>query len=82
MSSLRIKQILVVVISQVIGFAIGFALITKGFDWLRFISAIEAPQGRSIADYGIQYFLWTAVPLGIIVMIYLDAIFETKILPD
>jgi hypothetical protein len=82
MSPLTIKRLVVVVISQLIGFVLGFLIITLGFDALPLISSIQTPQGVSIAEYGNLYFLATAIPLGIIVMIWMDAILDTKILPD
>lgn len=82
MSPLNVKRLVVIVISQVIGFIIGYLIITVGFDLLPLISSIQSPQGVTIAEYGIIYFLVTAVPIGIIVMIGLDAVMDTKILPD
>lgn len=82
MSPLNVKRLVVIVISQVIGFMIGYLIITVGFDLLPLISSIQSPQGVTIAEYGIIYFLVTAVPIGIIVMIGLDAVMDTKILPD
>lgn len=82
MSGLTLKRLLVFIISQVLGVLAGWFIITVLFDNLRFITPIETPQGRSIGEYGIQYFLWTAVPLGFIFMIWLDKYLDTHILPD
>jgi hypothetical protein len=82
MSSLTLRRIFVVVLSQLLGFLLGYLLITVGFDLLPLISSIETPQGVSIEEYGTIYFLVTAVPLGIIVMIWMDAVLDTRILPD
>jgi hypothetical protein len=82
MSPLNVKRFVVIVLSQVIGFFIAYLIITVGFDLLPLISSIQSPQGVTIAEYGIIYFLVTAVPIGIIVMIGLDAVMDTKILPD
>lgn len=82
MSPLNVKRLVVIVISQVIGFLITALIISVGFDLLPLISSIQTPQGVSIAEYGTIYFLVTAVPIGIIVMIGLDAVMDTKILPD
>lgn len=82
MSPLNVKRFVVIVISQVLGFLITYLIITVGFDLLPLISSIQSPQGVSIQEYGIIYFLVTAVPIGIIVMIGLDAVMDTKILPD
>ncbi|MCS6835062.1 MAG: hypothetical protein NZ750_03475 [Anaerolineae bacterium] len=82
MSPLNIKRLVVIVLSQILGFGLGYLIITVGFDLLPLISSIQTPQGVSIERYGIIYFLVTAVPLGIIVMIWLDKFMDTKILPD
>ena len=82
MSPLTLKRLSVVIISQAIGFVLGLLLITVGFNLLPLISSIQTPQGRSIAEYGNLYFLATAIPLGLIVMIWMDDILDTKILPD
>ena len=82
MSNLTLRRLFVIILSQILGVLAGWVIITLGFDSLRFITPIETPQGRSIAEYGIQYFLWTAVPLGIIFMIWLDKFMDTRILPD
>ena len=82
MSALNTKRLAVVILSQVIGFAIAYLIITVGFNLLPFISTIKNPQGRSPAVYGTIYFIVTAVPLGIIVMIWMDQFLDTRILPD
>ena len=82
MSALTVKRILVWVISQVLGFITTFLIITAGFDMLPLISSIETPQGVSIETYGIIYFLVTAVPIGLIFMIWIDRFVDSRILPD
>lgn len=82
MSPLNVKRLIVVVVSQLVGFLLGYLIISVGFDLLPFVSPIQTPQGRSIEEYGYIYFLVTAVPLGIIVMIWMDALLDTRILPD
>jgi len=82
MSSLTTKRIAVVVISQIIGFIVAALIISVGFDLLPLFTSVQVPQGRSIAEYGIEYFIVTAVPLGIVVMIWMDAFLDTRILPD
>lgn len=82
MSGLNLKRLLVVVISMALGFLTAWLIIGVGFDMLPLISSIQNPAGVSIQEYGIQYFLVTAVPIGIIFMIWLDLFMETGILPD
>ncbi len=82
MSTLAIKRLAVVVLSQLIGFIIAYLIVTVGFNLLPLFTTIQSPQGRSPAVYGTIYFIVTAVPLGIIVMIWMDAFLDTRILPD
>jgi hypothetical protein len=82
MSTLNTKRLAVVILSQIIGFAIAYLIITVGFNALPLISSIKTPQGRSPAEYGTIYFIVTAVPIGIIIMIWMDQFLDTRILPD
>lgn len=82
MSDLTLKRGFVIAISQALGLLTAYLIITLGFNLLPFFSSIEAPQGVTIGEYGIQYFLWTAVPIGIIFMIWMDKFLDTGILPD
>jgi hypothetical protein len=82
MSGLTLKRLLVIIISQGLGFVLGYLIITAGFSMLPYISSIQTPQPRSIAEYGNLYFLVTSVPLGIIAMIWMDKFLDTGILPD
>lgn len=82
MSALTLKRLAVVVISQILGFFIGFLIIRFGFDLLPIFTAVQVPQGRGIAEFGYEYYIVTCVPLGIIVMIWADAFLDTRILPD
>ena len=82
MTSLTIRRIIVWVISMVLGLIVGYGIITVGFDMLPLFSAVQTPQGVSIEEYGIQYFLFTAIPIGMVFVIWLDAFMGTRILPD
>ena len=82
MSSLTIRRIIVWVISMGLGFIIGNGIITVGFDLLPLFTSIQAKQGLSIQEYGIIYFLFTSVPIGLVFVIWLDAFMDTRILPD
>ena len=82
MSSLTIRRTIVWVISMGLGFIIGNGIITVGFDLLPLFTSIQAKQGLSIQEYGIIYFLFTAVPIGLVFVIWLDALMDTRILPD
>ena len=82
MSGLNTKRLVVILVSQVIGFAIAYLIITLGFDALPLFSTIKTPQGRSPAEYGTIYFIVTAVPIGLIMMIWMDQFLDTRSLPD
>jgi hypothetical protein len=82
MSSLTIRRIIVWVVSGGLGFLVGYGIITVGFDMLPLFTSIEAPQGVSLQEYGILYFLFTAGPIALIFVIWLDAFMDTRILPD
>lgn len=82
MSALTLKRLFVFTISMILGYLVGWAIITIGFNSLPYFTAIQVPQGRSIAEYGYQYFFWTAFPIGIVFMIWLDGFLDTGILPD
>lgn len=82
MSPLLTKRLFVVVLSQILGIVITFLIITIGFDLLPLFTSIESPQGVSIEEYGILYFLVTSVPIGIVIMIWMDRFLDTGILPE
>jgi hypothetical protein len=82
MSELNLKRTAVIVISQILGFIIGYLIIWVGFDLLQYVSSVQTSQSRTIAEYGIQYFLVTSVPIGLTIMIWMDALLDTRILPD
>lgn len=82
MSSLTIRRIIVWVVSMGLGFVVGYGIITVGFDLLPLFTSVKSPQGVSIQEYGMQYFLFTAVPIGFVFVIWLDAFMDTRILPD
>lgn len=82
MSSLTIRRIIVWVVSMVLGLIVGYGIITVGFDLLPLFSAVQTPQGVSIEEYGIQYFLFTSIPIGLVFVVWLDAFMDTRILPD
>ena len=82
MSSLTIRRLIVWAVSMVLGLLVGYGVITVGFDMLPLFSAVQTPQGVSIAEYGIQYYLFTSIPIGLVFVIWLDAFMDTRILPD
>ena len=82
MSSLTIRRIIVWVVSMVLGLIVGYGIITVGFDMLPLFSAVQTPQGVSIEEYGMLYYLFTSVPIGLVFVVWLDAFMDTRILPD
>jgi hypothetical protein len=77
MSSLTVRRLAVWAVSLVLGFVISWLIITVGFP-------ILLPSARSITiqDYGYIYFLVTMIPISLVFVIWLDALMNTKILPD
>ncbi len=92
MSSLTIRRIIVWVLSMILGVAAAYGIITIGFDSLPYwdsipligwlFGGIETPQGVTLDEYGMMYFLFTAIPIGFVFVIWLDAFMDTRILPD
>ncbi|MCE2470716.1 MAG: hypothetical protein J4G18_02230 [Anaerolineae bacterium] len=92
MSSLTVRRIIVWVVSMVLGFVVGYGIITVVFDLLPLLhfipligwlfEGIKSPQGITIQEYGIQYYLFTSIPIGLVFVIWLDAFMDTRILPD
>ena len=82
MSSLAIRRIIVWLVSMVLGLLVGYGIITVGFDMLPLFSAVQTPQGVSIEEYGVLYYLFTSIPIGLVFVIWLDAFMDTRILPD
>ena len=82
MSSLTIRRIIVWVVSMILGLIVGYGIITVGFDMLPLFSAVQTPQGVSIDEYGMLYYLFTSVPIGLVFVVWLDAFMDTRILPD
>ncbi|GIL11972.1 MAG: hypothetical protein DWB42_14050 [Chloroflexi bacterium] len=77
MSSLTVRRLAVWAVSLILGFVISWLIITVGFP-------ILLPSARSITiqDYGYIYFLVTMIPISLVFVIWLDALMNTKILPD
>ena len=73
MSSLTIRRIIVWAVSMVLGLIIGYGIITVGFDMLPLFSAVQTPQGVTIEEYGVIYYLFTSIPIGLAFVIWLDA---------
>lgn len=87
MDSLRVKRIVVWVISIILGFLASLGIITIGFSILPSLSLppIITPvnsEGISIAKYGTIYFLTTMLPLTLLFLVWLDYFLGTKIMPD
>jgi len=77
MSSRSIRRLIVWVVSMGLGLVMAWVIIT-------FIFPIIKPEatGITIGKYGRIYFLTTAVPLGFVVLIWLDYFLDTQILVD
>ncbi|MCB9455120.1 MAG: hypothetical protein H6671_03925 [Anaerolineaceae bacterium] len=77
MSSLTIRRLIVWVVSMVLGFVVGWLIVTVGFPIIKPESA-----GITVEDFGTMYFLVMSVPIGLIFVTWLDMFFDTKILPE
>jgi len=77
MSSLTIRRIVVWIVSMILGGVVSWLIITVAFPILK-----PEATGITIAKYGTIYFLVTAVPIGLIFVVWLDLLMDTKILPD
>lgn len=79
MSSLTVRRAIVWVVSMVLGVVVGLLILT-------FVLPLLSPDPNataiSIEEYGIIYFLTTAIPIGLIFMTWLDYFMDTKIWPD
>jgi hypothetical protein len=78
MSSLLVRRLLVFVIGFVLGSVVSAAFVILVLPWLGPNDGNPIP----ISKYGYQYFFWTAFPLGVMFIIWLDYFLDTKILPD
>ncbi len=79
MSALWVRRIIVTVISMGLGVLSALAIITF---FLPAVSPNPNAQAVSVAKYGIQYFFWTAFPLGLMYLTILDYFADSKMLPD
>jgi hypothetical protein len=79
MSSLLFRRIVVWAVGLTTGILIGLLIITF---LLPSLSPDRNATAISVADYGIIYFLTTAIPLGLIFVTWLDYFMDTRIWPD
>ena len=82
MSSLTIKRLFVWGVSMVLGFVVAYLIITVGFDLLPLFTSAQSASATTPAYFGTIYFLVTAIPIGLIFVVWLDHFMDTKILPD
>lgn len=78
MSSLNLRRIVVWLVSMGLGFLLTAAFVTLVLPWLGPHNGFPI----SVQQYGYQYFFWTAFPLGLIFVVWLDYLLDTRILPD
>jgi hypothetical protein len=77
MKSLRVRRLIVWVAGMGLGFLLTALFVTLVLPWM----GPQAGNPISIQKYGLQYFFWTALPLGLMFVIWLDYFMKTKILP-
>jgi hypothetical protein len=78
MNTLLVKRLIVWAVSLASSAVVSALFITLVLPWL-------GPQNVfpiSIEKYGIQYFIWTALPLALVFLVWLDYFLGTKILPE
>lgn len=79
MSSLLIRRLVVWAVSMILGVVISILILTF---FLPSVNPSPTAGPVSVQTYGIQYFFWTAFPIGLIFVTVLDYFLDTKILPD
>ena len=77
MSGKTILRIFVWLISMALGFAVAALIVVVGLPAIKPESA-----GITIADFGTLYYLFIAVPLGLVFLVWIDLLADTGILPD
>ncbi len=77
MSGKTILRIFIWGISMALGFAVAALIVVVGLPAIKPESA-----GITIADFGTLYYLFIAVPLGLVFLVWLDLLADTGILPD
>lgn len=78
MSSLLVRRIIVFVVGLGIGAVLSALFVTLILPWMGPHNGFTI----NVEIYGTQYFLWTALPLGLVFVIWLDHFLDTRILPD
>ena len=78
MSSLLVRRIVVFVVGLGIGAVLSALFVTLILPWMGPHNGVAI----DVEKYGIQYFIWTAFPLGLIFVVWLDHFLDTRILPD
>ncbi|MCY3836494.1 MAG: hypothetical protein OXF83_08705 [Anaerolineaceae bacterium] len=77
MSGKTILRIFVWLISMALGFALAALMVVVGLPAIKPESA-----GITIAEFGTLYYLFVAVPLGLVFLVWIDLLADTGILPD
>ncbi|PJF26738.1 MAG: hypothetical protein CUN53_06710 [Phototrophicales bacterium] len=78
MSSLTLRRLVVWAVSMALGFGVAAAFVTLVLPWM----GPNNGNPISIEKYGLQYFFWTGFPIGLIFVVWLDYLLDTRILPD
>ena len=77
MKSLTVRRLIVWVVGMGLGFLITALFVVLILPWM----GPQAGNPISIQKYGYQYFFWTALPLGLMFVVWLDYFMKTRILP-
>jgi hypothetical protein len=79
MESLFVRRVIVWVGSMVAGVVTTLLIL-----WFVLPAVSPAPDASAIGplEYGLQYFFWTAFPIGMMFLTILDGVLGTRIWPD
>jgi hypothetical protein len=73
-----LKRLAVWGISMALGFAVAAFIV------MVLLPTVPVQNGVpiSIEKYGFQYFFWTGFPIGLIFVVWIDGLVNSRILPD
>jgi hypothetical protein len=73
-----LKRLVVWAVSMVLGFAVASFIV------IVLLPTVPVQNGVPISldKYGYQYLFWTGFPIGLIFVVWLDGLLNTRILPD
>jgi flagellar biosynthesis protein FlhB len=79
MSALAVRRLVVWVVSMALGTLVTWLVLTF---FLPSVNPSPNASPVSIAQFGKQYFFWTAFPFGMVFVTIFDYFMDTRIWPD